>query len=143
MDNLLSMLKASDRGSNNGHASTGEHQLGDDSLKAVLPLQSSGKTWSWQGRTQVMGILNITPDSFSDGGLSSQNLSRAVEAAKQLAGDGADVIDIGGQSTRPGADLIAAEEECNRVIPIIRQGHPSSLCHAQHSEKHVESSKLK
>ena len=67
-----------------------------------------------------MGILNITPDSFSDGGLSSQGLSAAVDAAKQLADSGADIIDIGGQSTRPGADFVGAEEECSRVVPLIR-----------------------
>ena len=71
-----------------------------------------------------MGILNITPDSFSDSGLSRQDLGEVVEAAKRLADDGAAIIDIGGQSTRPGADLIAAGEECNRVIPLIRQDCP-------------------
>lgn len=67
-----------------------------------------------------MGILNVTPDSFSDGG-QFRNLSEAVEHARQLAHLGADIIDVGGESTRPqGAKQISAEEELNRVVPVVR-----------------------
>lgn len=67
-----------------------------------------------------MGILNITPDSFSDGGLYS-NRAKAVERAIAMARDGADIIDIGGESTRPGAREIECAEELDRVIPVIER----------------------
>ncbi|MGM0754423.1 MAG: dihydropteroate synthase [Bacillota bacterium] len=69
-------------------------------------------------KTLIMGILNITPDSFSDGG-SFNELNRAVEHAKEMVEMGADIIDIGGESTRPGHQIVAAEEEISRVVPII------------------------
>lgn len=68
--------------------------------------------------TRVMGILNVTPDSFSDGGSKSAP-ERAIEAAARMAEDGADIIDIGGESTRPGAEEVAEEEECRRVLPVL------------------------
>ena len=69
-------------------------------------------------RTLLMGVLNVTPDSFSDGG---QFLSReqAVEHAQRMVADGADMIDIGGESTRPGSEFVSEEEELRRVIPVI------------------------
>ncbi len=70
-------------------------------------------------RTLVMGILNVTPDSFSDGG-QFFSLESAVERAGQLIREGADIIDIGGESTRPGAEPIPTEEELRRVLPVIR-----------------------
>ncbi|MBW3114736.1 dihydropteroate synthase [Bacillus sp. MCCB 382] len=69
-------------------------------------------------KTLIMGILNITPDSFSDGG-SFNELSMAVERAKEMVAMGADIIDIGGESTRPGHRFVPAEEEIVRVVPII------------------------
>lgn len=70
------------------------------------------------GRTAVMGILNVTPDSFSDGGLFLSS-DRAVKRAQQMVDEGADVIDVGGESTRPGARAVSAQEELDRVIPVI------------------------
>jgi len=70
-------------------------------------------------RTLVMGILNVTPDSFSDGGR-FVDLEQAVEQARQMVEAGADVIDIGGESTRPGSEPVDATEELDRVLPIIR-----------------------
>ncbi|MEL7648840.1 MAG: dihydropteroate synthase [Sedimentibacter sp.] len=71
-------------------------------------------------RTLVMGILNVTPDSFSDGGdYTSVNI--AVEHAKTMIREGADIIDIGGESSRPGHTRITAEEELSRVIPVIKR----------------------
>ena len=70
------------------------------------------------GRTLVMGILNVTPDSFADGGLWIDP-SRAVDAALQMEADGADLIDIGGESTRPGAEPLPVDEELSRVLPVI------------------------
>ena len=66
----------------------------------------------------VMGILNVTPDSFSDGG-KHNGLEQAVAFAKQMIADGATVIDVGGESTRPGASVVTIEEEIRRVIPVV------------------------
>ena len=71
-------------------------------------------------RPQVMGIVNVTPDSFSDGGM-HDTLEAAVAHGLQLAREGADLLDIGGESTRPGADEVSVEEELRRVIPVIEQ----------------------
>jgi dihydropteroate synthase len=72
----------------------------------------------WGERTYVMGILNVTPDSFSGDGL-ADNVKAAVAQAKQMAAEGADIIDIGGESTRPNATPVPVEEELHRVIPVI------------------------
>lgn len=69
-------------------------------------------------RPQVMAILNVTPDSFSDGGKFNA-VDKAIEHALQLIADGADIIDIGGESTRPGAVPVSLEQELSRVIPVI------------------------
>ncbi|MDF2607588.1 MAG: dihydropteroate synthase [Bacillales bacterium] len=69
--------------------------------------------------TIIMGILNVTPDSFSDGGLYTNN-EDALKKAKSLIDDGAQIIDIGGESTRPGSKMLSVEEEIKRVIPIIK-----------------------
>lgn len=69
--------------------------------------------------THIMGILNVTPDSFSDGG-KWNNLSAALSHTEQMIKDGADIIDIGGESTRPGYTMISDEEEISRVVPIIK-----------------------
>ncbi len=69
-------------------------------------------------RTLVMGILNVTPDSFSDGGV-FLDAQRAVERAWRIAEEGADILDIGGESTRPGSSGVTAEEELRRVVPVL------------------------
>lgn len=71
-------------------------------------------------RPQVMGIVNVTPDSFSDGG-AYDTLEAAIAHALKLAEEGADILDIGGESTRPGAEEVSLEEELRRVIPVIEQ----------------------
>ena len=71
-------------------------------------------------RPMVIGILNVTPDSFSDGGQYA-SLRAAVDRGIQLRQQGADVVDVGGESTRPGAERVPAEEEQRRVIPVIRE----------------------
>lgn len=71
-------------------------------------------------RTYIMGILNVTPDSFSDGGKYS-NIESAVQHAKEMITQGADIIDIGGESTRPGYKQISDDEEIDRVIPVIKE----------------------
>jgi dihydropteroate synthase len=76
-------------------------------------------TYDLGSRTHIMGILNVTPDSFSDGG-KYMKPEDAAARARQLESDGADFIDIGGQSTRPGSEEISVDEELNRVIPVIQ-----------------------
>jgi dihydropteroate synthase len=71
-------------------------------------------------RPHVMGIVNVTPDSFSDGG-KYESTEKAVEHALQLVLDGADILDIGGESTRPGAAPVSLEEELKRVVPVIEK----------------------
>jgi dihydropteroate synthase len=71
-------------------------------------------------RTLVMGILNVTPDSFSDGG-HYQSVEQALMHARQMVEEGADIIDIGGESTRPGHEPVSMEEELERVIPVIER----------------------
>lgn len=71
-------------------------------------------------RTLVMGVLNVTPDSFSDGG-KFFSLDRAVSHAEQMIAEGADIIDVGGESTRPGSAFVTEEEELQRVIPLIER----------------------
>ncbi|MEF9946337.1 MAG: dihydropteroate synthase [Lachnospiraceae bacterium] len=73
-----------------------------------------------RNKTYVMGILNVTPDSFSDGGKYNQ-VEQAVRHAEKLIRDGADIIDIGGESTRPGHTQISEEEEIQRVAPVIEK----------------------
>jgi dihydropteroate synthase len=72
------------------------------------------------GRTRIMGIVNVTPDSFSDGGRTPDAAS-ALARALQLIDDGADIIDIGGESTRPGAAEVPIDEEIARTVPVIRE----------------------
>ena len=71
-------------------------------------------------RTHIMGILNVTPDSFSDGGLFFET-NKAVEHGLQMAEEGADFIDIGGESTRPGSQIVTEEQEMERVVPVIER----------------------
>jgi dihydropteroate synthase len=92
-------------------------------LFQIIPPHSPGLTsrdrpFIWGDRTYLMGILNVTPDSFSDGG-QFDRLDAAIAQAQSMAQAGADILDIGGQSTRPGAVQIDLAEELDRVIPVI------------------------
>ena len=82
-------------------------------------------------KPKIMGIVNLTPDSFSDGGVYSQNAQTALAHAEQLLKEGADILDIGGESTRSGADYVSPEEEWARVEPVLAEvagwGVPISL----------------
>lgn len=84
-------------------------------------LQIGKHIFTWGSRTYVMGILNVTPDSFSgDGILAKEDAARAaMEQARQFLADGADILDIGGESTRPGSQPVTAEQELERVLPVI------------------------
>ena len=95
----------------------------------MKPLKIANQTLAWGERTYVMGILNATPDSFSGDGLLPPMVSEktggargglALEQARQFVEAGADILDVGGESTRPGSAPVNADEELRRVIPIIR-----------------------
>lgn len=73
-----------------------------------------------KNRTYVMGILNVTPDSFSDGG-QKRTMDQVFRHCEQMLAEGADLIDIGGESTRPGHEIVADEEEIERVVPVIEE----------------------
>ncbi len=78
----------------------------------------SKRPFSWGNRTYIMGVLNVTPDSFSDGG-DFNNVADAQAQAQAMIAAGVDIIDIGGQSTRPGAEQITIAQECDRVLPVL------------------------
>jgi dihydropteroate synthase len=93
-------------------------------MRPVFEWQIGSRTLQLGKRTLILGVVNVTPDSFSDGGINFDR-DRAVEYALKLLHDGADIIDVGGESTRPGADVVSAgdavteQEELERVIPVI------------------------
>ncbi len=78
------------------------------------------KVFRWGEKTYIMGILNVTPDSFSDGG-KYLDPERAVERALEMQAQGADIIDVGGESTRPGSERVSADEELKRVKPVLEE----------------------
>lgn len=80
----------------------------------------SGRYFDTDNEMYIMGILNVTPDSFSDGG-KFNNIEKAMGHAKEMIEAGADIIDVGGESTRPGYTLISDEEEIARVVPVIKE----------------------
>lgn len=84
-----------------------------------LIINCRGKVMRLADRTHIMGILNITPDSFSDGGL-YYTKDTAIQRALQMEREGADIVDIGGESTRPGASPVPVDEEIQRVVPVIK-----------------------
>ena len=83
------------------------------------------ETFNPPSKTLIMGILNITPDSFSGDGMlqGSDALTAALNRAESMLNDGADILDVGGESTRPGAQLVSVQEEMDRVIPVIEALH--------------------
>ena len=94
----------------------GESLIGKNGLKRVLP--TGNVLWDWSLKTSMMGILNLTPDSFSDGG-KFQSVEAAVSQVRLMILEGADIIDIGAQSTRPMASRLSAQEELDRLIPVL------------------------
>jgi dihydropteroate synthase len=88
-------------------------------MRAIFQWNVGSRTLELGRRTLIMGVVNVTPDSFSDGGL-FVDAEKAVVRAEQLLDDGAAIIDIGGESTRPGSQPVSEEEERRRVLPVIR-----------------------
>ena len=91
-------------------------------MRSRFTLEVGGRKVRLGERTLIMGVLNVTPDSFSDGGL-YVDPERAIEHGVEMARQGADWIDVGGESTRPGSKPVTAEEELRRVLPVIRGMH--------------------
>ncbi|HYA88595.1 MAG TPA: dihydropteroate synthase [Nitrospirota bacterium] len=92
----------------------------DNYVRSDYKIDCRGTMLILGGRTRIMGILNVTPDSFSDGGLFA-DAGKAISHARDMAAAGADIIDIGGESTRPGSEPLAEEEELRRIIPLIER----------------------
>jgi dihydropteroate synthase len=90
----------------------------DKSMAMSFNYQFGSLEYDLLSRTHIMGILNVTPDSFSDGGRYLDH-DRAIAHGLRLAEDGADFIDVGGESTRPGSEPVSAQEEIRRIIPVI------------------------
>ena len=88
--------------------------------KSAMTLKIRDRAFNWGERTYLMGILNVTPDSFSDGG-EFNSIENARSQAKHMLENGVDIIDIGGESTRPNAKPVSIEEELERVIPVIQK----------------------
>jgi len=115
-----------------GGAATPSFRLPDDATTGVPgrpePLRIGPATFDWGSRTFVMGILNVTPDSFSGDGLlapatgepDADPVARAVAIGARMAGEGADLLDVGGESTKPGHDVVGEAEEIARVVPVVR-----------------------
>jgi dihydropteroate synthase len=95
-----------------------EALFGFDRVGRERVLRLGERDYDLDERTLVMGVVNVTPDSFSDGGLFS-SAEAAVEHAIRLVEEGADILDIGGESTRPGSDFISLDEELSRVMPVV------------------------
>ncbi len=95
----------------------------ETSVKQQSKIQCGRYTLHLGGKTLLIGILNATPDSFSDGGMYYSE-PNAVKRCLELARDGSDIVDIGGESTRPGSKAVDAEEEIRRTVPVIREAAP-------------------
>lgn len=84
------------------------------------PMTIHGQTFVWGSRTFLMGIINVTPDSFSGDGIAAKDINVAVDLGRRMFLEGADILDVGGESSRPGHTQVAADEELARVIPVVR-----------------------
>lgn len=93
---------------------------GKKDRQPLTPTRCGNATFNWGERTYIMGIINLTPDSFSGDGL-PHNVNAALEQAKRFVAEGADIIDVGGESTRPAQTPVDTEEELKRVIPVIEK----------------------
>ncbi len=88
-------------------------------MAALAPITIRGRQFVWGSRTYVMGVINVSPDSFAGDGL-GRDVDAAVEQGRRFEEEGADILDVGGESTRPGFQPISMDEELERVIPVIQ-----------------------
>ena len=122
----LSQLWAASRGAAESLRDEPARALAADLAQRAQRLESRAPRWRLprsrlaEGRTLVMGVLNVTPDSFSDGGKYAAT-DVAVEHGLRLAAEGADLVDVGGESTRPGSPPVPLDEELRRVLPVVRE----------------------
>src|SRR5256886_3094956 len=107
----------------------------------VTPWKIAGEIFELSARGWIMGVLNVTPDSFSDGGRFFQTAQALAQARKMIA-NGANIIDIGGESTRPGAEPVDVAEEKRRVIPIIEELAAETLLSIDTSKAEVAAAAL-
>src|SRR5438128_10180117 len=107
----------------------------------VTPWKIAGEIFELSARGWIMGVLNVTPDSFSDGGRFFQTPQALAQDRKMIA-NGANIIDIGGESTRPGAEPVDAAEEKRRVIPIIKELAGEALISIDTSKAEVAAAAL-
>ena len=122
-DFVLAPLLDLDGGLKHPRLDLSVQELWDNLNKQIPPrvMPIGERMWHWGQRTRVMGILNITPDSFSDDGLAAapDPVAAALAQAKEFVAAGADILDIGGYSTRPGHTDLSVDEELRRVVPVI------------------------
>jgi len=111
----LDIGDGSEDGVGGDQATPGAESDGQDSLS---PGPGSTRPYPWEDGTAVMGILNVTPDSFHDGG-QFETTEAAVSRAREMVAAGADIVDVGGESTRPGADPVSVDAETERVVPVV------------------------
>ena len=107
----------------------------------ATPWKIAGEIFDLSAQGWIMGVLNVTPDSFSDGGRFFQAPQALAEARKMIA-NGANIIDVGGESTRPGAEPVVVAEEKRRVIPIIEELAGETLLSIDTSKAEVASAAL-
>jgi dihydropteroate synthase len=119
LDSLMRKNRGSGMGGDGGENDNEKHGDGVMGAVRVLPLPRGRMLYF--NRTLIMGILNVTPDSFSDGGMHSDTVENAAAHAIQMINDGADIIDVGGESTRPGASDVTETMEMERTLPVIRR----------------------
>ncbi len=119
-DQLRGFLRALTQEGRMEHLAKKVKTVLDNYLRTDYKIKCTGTILDLAARTHIMGILNVTPDSFSDGGR-YVDADRATGRAREMAAQGADIIDIGGESTRPGARPLSEDEELARIIPVIRQ----------------------
>jgi dihydropteroate synthase len=96
------------------------HYIAVSSADTPQAMTIGGREFAWGARTYVMGVVNVTPDSFSGDGLGT-DVEAAVQQALRMVKDGADIIDVGGESTRPGFAEVTAGEEAGRVVPVVER----------------------
>ena len=107
----------------------------------VTPWKIAGEIFDLSTRGWIMGVLNVTPDSFSDGGRFFQAPQALAEARKMIA-NGANIIDVGGESTRPGAEPVDVAEEKRRVVPIVEELAGETLLSIDTSKAEVAAAAL-
>jgi dihydropteroate synthase len=117
-ENLIKKLRTQPFKSLQAIATELEHALAWYAGEELVPLHIGGRPFAWGERTYIMGVVNVTDDSFSGDGL-GHDVDAAVAQAERMVQKGADLIDVGGESTRPGSEPVTVDEELRRVLPVV------------------------